>query len=616
MSYTLKGHICAALCEAQEFNENISSATLRIYRAPINQETFTRVAARSGEAIAQVSPEQVKEKAQRLLAEGRTDESGRFELGFDEKQKYNEEAIEIDLFLERAPGQQRQSNNPVQITLTVLQPRWRQRENDLIAAWEFCIPHSAWCAIRRFLDAWVIVGRLTVCNTEDQNGNPVPVSDCTVNAFDNDWIQDDPLGTAVTDSSGRFRIDYTSRDFTRTPLTPVFGLRLETFGSAGPDVYFQIRRNSDSALIIDEPQERGLDSDRVNRPPCWCTQLCVSMDSQSEYPFFTQVGVFKLPQDFYTSGSLTGRLNKSAVGLGGDGWGLYGDLRLVGLMPQKHPINGQPMKYRFLYGSTANPTEPVTSAALVTPIQIGTILTGFSSNPGGWLEPQFDTVGVTPTSGGTDFDINLVPDADGWVEIPQHPNFTPNGDLIKFRTRTHAAVGGNPGNAEAGNATPPANVKNGQLLYVRLQGTDVTEAGATYQSAAYPLLINNWREIGVVNLGELETDPCSEVSENTIDVRYTTDHQFMREWSLSIASAASPWTPPALPSMSNPNPPPATTPAPITSPRGAYGTYSVDTGSWPSCTYRTILTTWLALTDGDHNEPATNIDNVMFYIKK
>lgn len=616
MSYILKGHICGALCEAQEFNENISRATLRIYRAAINQETFTRVAARRGEAIAQVSPEQIEEKEPRLLAEGKTDEDGKFGLGFNEKQQYNGEAIEIDLLLERAPGQQSQSHNPVQVTLAVLQPRWRQRENDFIAAWDFCIPSRVWCAIRRLLDAWVIVGRLTVCNTEDPKGNPIPVSDYTVSAFDNDWIQDDPLGSAVTDSDGRFRIDYTSKDFTRTPLTPVFGLRLETFGAAGPDVYFQVRRNSDGALIIDEPQERGLDSDRINRSPCWCTQLCVPMDAQTEYPFFTQVGVFKLPQDFYSSGSQSGRLNKSVLGLGGDGWGLYGDLRLVGLMPQKHPDTGQAMKYRFLYGSTPSPTEPVTSAALVAPIQIGTILTGFGWNPGGWLEPQFDTVGVTPTSGGADFDMNLVPDSDGWVEIPQHANFNPNGNLMNFRTRTQAAVGGNPGSAEAGSPVPPANAKNGELLYVRLQGNDVTETGATYQSAAYPLLVNNWREIGVVNLGELEADPCSEVSEDTINVRYTTDHQFMRDWSLSITSAASPWSPPTLPNMTNPNPPPATTPAPITSSRGAYGSYSVDTGSWPTCTYRIVLTTRLALTDGDHNEPASNIDDVMFYIKK
>ena len=40
----------------------------------------------------------------------------------------------------------------------------------------------------------------------------------------------------------------------------------------------------------------------------------------------------------------------------------YGNLRLVGLMPQKHPDNNQPMKYRFLFGDTPNPTTPMTSA--------------------------------------------------------------------------------------------------------------------------------------------------------------------------------------------------------------------------------------------------------------
>ena len=44
-----------------------------------------------------------------------------------------------------------------------------------------------------------------------------------VRAFDADWLQDDDLGSAVTDGAGHFRIDYSRADFEKTifsPLTP------------------------------------------------------------------------------------------------------------------------------------------------------------------------------------------------------------------------------------------------------------------------------------------------------------------------------------------------------------------------------------------------------------
>ncbi|MCA9893188.1 MAG: hypothetical protein KC615_09400 [Anaerolineae bacterium] len=616
MSYILRGHLCGYLCEDIKFTEDIANVIVRIYRRDIDQDTLDRVVARPSDTITPLTKEQVDAKAKSLLLETRTDDNGRFEIKLGDEQDYNGGPFEVDIVINRAPGQEKEAAEPIQVSLTTLNPQWRQRENDFLAVWDFCIPQRLWCAIRRLLDAWVIIGRLVVCGAEDANGGKIPVPDYTVNAIDNDWIQDDPLGSAVTDANGFFRIDYTSDTFTRTPLTPGFGIRFESFGQSGPDVYFKVRRNSDNALMIDEPEARGLDPDRVNRPPCWCVELCVPIDVEDpDYPFFTQVGVFRLPTDFHSSGAQQGRLNKSILGLGGDGWGLYGNLRLVGLMPQKHPDNNQPMKYRFLYGDTNNPALPLTTANLVTSIQIGTILTGWTLNPGGWLEPTFDTVGVVPDVSITDFDVNLVPDTNGWVEVPQHANFNPNNNLMSFHTPSVAAPGGNPGPATAGVAAPVGSVKNGKLLFVRLQGIDVGEAGTLYQSAAYPLYVNNWREIGEVDLGELVSDPCSEVTGNAINVRFTVDHEFTRDWSLGITSSASPWTAPTLPSQSNPNPAPASTPAPTTSSRGVFGSYVVDTSTWPSCTYRIILSTYLALTDGDHNEPGSNIDDVMFYIQ-
>src|SRR4029450_2216762 len=66
-----------------------------------------------------------------------------------------------------------------------------------------------WCLVRSRFGAWVICGRVVVCDTE------APVSNVKVSAFDVDWLQDDPLGSAITDTTGKFRIDYLADDFKR-----------------------------------------------------------------------------------------------------------------------------------------------------------------------------------------------------------------------------------------------------------------------------------------------------------------------------------------------------------------------------------------------------------------
>jgi hypothetical protein len=54
--------------------------------------------------------------------------------------------------------------------------------------------------VRSRFGAWVICGRVTVCDTG------APVAAVKVSAFDVDWLQDDPLGAAITDTNGKFRI--------------------------------------------------------------------------------------------------------------------------------------------------------------------------------------------------------------------------------------------------------------------------------------------------------------------------------------------------------------------------------------------------------------------------
>src|SRR4029077_2028707 len=119
-----------------------------------------------------------------------------------------------------------------------------------------------WCHIRSLFDAWVICGRLTACV------DGTPIWGATVKAFDVDWIQDDPLGSGVTDSDGHFRIDYNSDAFKVTPFSP--WLNFEWVG--GPDVYFTATLGTN--VILNEPSSIGRSAGRENIGPCFCVDLC------------------------------------------------------------------------------------------------------------------------------------------------------------------------------------------------------------------------------------------------------------------------------------------------------------------------------------------------------
>jgi hypothetical protein len=122
---------------------------------------------------------------------------------------------------------------------TTLQPMWKQAE--AVAYWEYCVPERFWCGIRQKLGAWTICGRVLACNDDKRT----PVAGVKVSAFDVDWTQDDPLGSATRDSSGRFRIDYLAIDFMRTPFPP---LNIELIG--GPDLYFKVERSGGRTNLV------------------------------------------------------------------------------------------------------------------------------------------------------------------------------------------------------------------------------------------------------------------------------------------------------------------------------------------------------------------------------
>lgn len=131
-------------------------------------------------------------------------------------------------------------------------------EQGRLSAW---VTTRLYCLLKRRADAWTIAGHVTACGTDKALGG------VKVTAFDTDWIAHDDLGTATTDASGRFRIDYPGSKFRQGTW-----LDVELFG--GPDVFFRIT-DGGGTVLLDEPASAGRGPGRHDRGACFCVDLCV-----------------------------------------------------------------------------------------------------------------------------------------------------------------------------------------------------------------------------------------------------------------------------------------------------------------------------------------------------
>src|SRR5436309_1983411 len=272
-SYIFKGRLCGFICT--DCPEPLSNLKVRLYRLRRDQNAVALAVANPKDTLAVQNDEAVQAKAQSLLAEVETDAEGRFTVELGEKQNYNGEAFEVDLYCGTVPRQKpgRVPPKPRQFSVTTVQPLWRRNEDRELAVWEYCIPYRFWCYFRGLFGAWTICGKVVTCDDK-----AVPVSNVKVSAFDADWLQDDALGSALTDGAGKFRIDYSTADFQKTIFSPLINVEL----TGGPDVYFKVE-TSGGQPVLDETQSRGRQPDRENVGPCFCVTLCV--DVQEPPPF-------------------------------------------------------------------------------------------------------------------------------------------------------------------------------------------------------------------------------------------------------------------------------------------------------------------------------------------
>jgi hypothetical protein len=157
-----------------------------------------------------------------VFAECQCDESGAFALEF--RSPSPPINVELNALLQRVHD----DAEPVLVPLGQPAADWRRGPEGFSAHVAILVAEDVWGAARKALDRWTVLGHVV----DDVTGEPI--TGALVSAVDRDVVRDDPLGTAVTDASGAFRIDFSSAQF-RTQV-PLLGL-LE---GAGPDLGFHV----------------------------------------------------------------------------------------------------------------------------------------------------------------------------------------------------------------------------------------------------------------------------------------------------------------------------------------------------------------------------------------
>lgn len=613
MSYQLKGTLRGALCF--DCIEPLEGLVIKAYALAPGRDVAALAVARTKDTFDSVADEARDEKAGRLLAEATIDAQGNYTLDFSKAPDYQGEPFELDLYCATVPRRKNQEKlpAPMQFTLTVLQPMWRQYgDNNFIAAWDYTIPYRIWCFIRGRFGAWVICGHVRHCETK------APIAGVRVRAFDVDWLQDDPLGDAITDGSGHFRIDYLASDFTPT-IFP--WLNLEWTG--GPDVYFKVETLGGAPMLA-EPPSRGRASDRENVGPCFCADLCLKEvpPVTEPLPVFDSLGAY-----FYAS-----QVESAVPGSGltkGEHRAFYSTVRLNGVLPKK--LGGNAMEYRFEYRTTdalGNATGPWT---VVSTTQFANTFIGrierlvFDIVKNIWVlvtHPVF----ADPASPGADASHAAI--VGGWIQVPQFSDwndangyFVPNGNMLNLLTPTlvpqPALSMANVIAGESSTAHGSALAQNRHIslrMRVRAVGLPLTEQDAgicdhvAIENTVYDDVHHggSWAPHDVdgqlcaysIDLQQLRSGGCAGLN-TSLDVLFTAAHPNLGLVDVEMTGPGGPYA------FTMPVPP---------NPVDRFGTATPDGwvfGPLEDCAYIVTLSVNLLLTTGDSN-PSTLYDQVAF----
>ncbi|MGK5048278.1 hypothetical protein ACQ4WP_20645 [Janthinobacterium sp. GB4P2] len=567
MAYILRGKLCGLICA--ECPEPLSHVIVRLYRPRESQNVTALAVASAKETFAILTDEEVQAKAPFLLAEARTDDDGNYSFTLSDKEQYQGEAVEVDILCPSVPHLKPGPKDPVplQFSITTLQPRWRQVDNDFLAVWDYCLPQRFWCLVRARFGAWTICGRLRTCDAPH-----TPIAGATVRAFDADWLQDDALGDAVTDASGRFRIDYLTSDFTLTPFSPFINVEF----ASGPDVYFTTQLGS--VTILSESQAYGRQPGRENVGHCFCVELCskdVLPPDVEGVPHWQQVEIF----DIHPFPSLAGFSPQGYAGGAGASYVFAGGVTLKGNCPLRNSaIPANPLEYRFLIGEWSWPggsddpaALPTVAPASLAPLSqvLGTLVgyvfytngLGLSDSaqvivdagdlkPGGWIRVDGKPVTVDMRDGTTAI-VNVAPN----IFLRTFDLLTVNTPAI---TSLHPAKlpGGLP-ILDAGRSLTAAESEPIRRYRLGFEVRDGNTLALLATDGLDSIVFDNSPVIVALDLEELRSNACNPIAGGLVHILYTIDHPHLRFFNITISNnngIAHP--PPPLPAATFTPPPP------------------------------------------------------------
>jgi hypothetical protein len=609
MSYIFKGRLCGYICD--ECSEPFANVKVRLYRTREDQNVTALAVASPKDTFAILSEEDVRRKESFLIGEFETNDAGEFVAELGEQQGYKGEAFEVDVYCGTLPGLKPtpQPPPPVQFSVTILQPLWREREDGLFYGWDYCLPARLWCLIHRRFGVWVVCGHVTVC--EKGKDTNIPVPNVKVRAFDVDWIQDDELGSDITDTGGHFHIYYTPQNFRVTPFSPL--INIEWVG--GPDIYFRIETLLGTALLA-EPPSAGRTPQRENRGPCTCVHLCIDKDKVPPPPIIETLSVFNKigGYNFLTAiDSASGGDGKTLA----DDRAFFSTLRLNGVLSKTK--NGNPLEYAFevaAYHPTTNVLGAYTQVPLaqIAETNIGT----WEHFTGNILNPVETKDYILKGVAGPNV---LVPQVspDGWVRVPQENkvaapqgNFSPGPNFINLLSQTLRAFGTiDESQVQAGESATTGGTPLGRVFYYSLRmkvreaigGVPVAGseqiAGTCVRLAVMNTHYDNvakngsWNphteddQLGVASLdiAELAGGGCTEITDS-LTVKYTAAHPNLGTFSIGMEGPGGPYT---------------FTPSSGGTPDNRFGTATngFNIVDLPDCAYIVKLAANLLLTTGD-----------------
>jgi len=554
MSFIIRGNLCGHLCRS--CREPLPNVVVRIYEARKDETNPDVLAANPKYTLRVLDEKEVSAKKKQLITEAKSDETGNYEVTMP--RSYKGGPVVIDLQVNSVPGQKSKVKKTVQFTITSLQPAWRSVDNNHFYNWSYCLSWQFWCAIRAMFDAWVICGHVRSC--EDRK---TPLVGVKVSAFDADWLKDDFLGSATTDGSGHFRIDYTSSDFKQTFLSPVINVETPFSSNLGPDVYFKIESGG-GAEIYTETRADGRADDRKDVPNCFCVDLCVPVEITPDDPLlasaWTGIGTqFTIPigaslNDFDTAG-YAGSLR----------YGFTGVIRTTGqvaISSNNKALQGNPYEYRFLISDTttaANGAPPVNAANFTKVVGVDSGL--FTSIKIGQMWYTGTPFKVVDVYAKTD-DL----DSEGWLDVNQSVlrTFTDDPSLnpADLNDPTESALwhwidldgmmgintgilteNSMPGVAQAGDTVPPAQRKAVEKIALRFEIREVIDkatntfnylsgSGQTLNS----MVVNNTSPAMEFEIKQHITGTACDALNGDIDVAYTAHHPELEDVSINIRS--------------------------------------------------------------------------------